>query len=336
VRLPPLLSVLLLAGCLSVPAPDAAARDALALCRTAPAQGHVLYLGPGNRLIGSPPPAGSAPGNGFSSAFLNDNLKGWLSDPAADGLWLAGNVTLSFWARSTGLPAPVVSPGSGQGYRFFDQFGSDRSLQPAYASEYGPAYEPEGTVTHHEVTLAMPEGGFVVERGQRVRVLLTDLALEGADGSGHDILFGGDTPSQVRFSARCYPAFTWSGPTILERSVLLPANQGAATHLVPVETGANRVRVDVPLPEGTQRLTVRLAQDTDANPGKDDVDLTLLDGNGQPLWSIGSPYANESGTLWEDNLAPFGGRVTVQVDSYSGMAYQGHLTVVAESARLAS
>ncbi|MEA3203327.1 MAG: hypothetical protein QOI63_1002, partial [Thermoplasmata archaeon] len=251
------------------------------------------------------------------------------------GLWLVGNATLSFWASSAGLPAPVVTSGTGQGYLFFDQFGSDRSLQPSYATEYGPPYQPAGTVTHYEETLAMPVGGFVVEKGQRVRVLLTDLALEGQDGGGHAILFGGATPSQVRFTARCYPAFAWSGGQVVDQAVLLPGNQGAVTHAAAPKQGVNQARVEVDLPPGTGRLTIHLAQGTDANPGKDDLDLTLLDASGEPLWSIGSPYADESGTLWQDNLAQFGGHMTVQVDSYSGVAYQGRLTVLAETPRLA-
>ncbi|HUR63149.1 MAG TPA: hypothetical protein VM241_01575 [Candidatus Thermoplasmatota archaeon] len=328
------LALLLLAGCISVPPRNDAAQDALAACRAAPAISHTLYFGPGGHLIGSVPPAGSAPGNGFGSAFLNDNLKGWLSDPVGDGLWIVGNVTLSFWARSTGLPAPVVAPATGQGYRFFNQFGSERSLQPNYATEYGAPYQPEGTVTHYDERIAMPYGGFVVERGSRVRVLLTDLALEGQDGSGHDILFGGDTPSQVGFTARCYPGFAWAGPTILDQGILVPGNQGAVTHLVPTRQGVNQVRVEVALPPETSRLTIRLQQGTDATPGKDDVDITLLDANGQPVWSIGSPYADESGTLWQDNLALLGDRFTIQVDSYSATAYQGRLTVTAEGAHL--
>ncbi|MCA1810903.1 MAG: hypothetical protein LC623_02705 [Halobacteriales archaeon] len=332
---PAALLALLLAGCLAVPPPDTAAQDALSACRSGPVREHVLYFASGNRLVPDLPAAGSSPGNGFSSAFLTDDLQGWLSDPVAAGLWVVGNVTLSFWARSTGAPAPVVTSASGEGYRFFDQFGSDQSLQPAYATEYGPPYEPAGTVTHYEERLAMPEGGFVVERGQRVRVLLTDLALEEPrDGSGHDVLFGGATPSQVRFTARCYPSFAWSGPTIADQAILLPANQGAVTHLVPVERGLNRARVEVELPADTSRLTIRLQQAGDANPAKDDVDLTLLDADGRELWSIGSPYADERGTLWQDNLAQFHGHVTVQVDSYSAAAYTGRLTVVAEAARL--
>ncbi|HEX2066369.1 MAG TPA: hypothetical protein VHI93_06100 [Candidatus Thermoplasmatota archaeon] len=324
---------LLLAGCVSVPPRDAAAQDALAACRAAPASEHVLYFGPGKRLVDALPAAGSAPGNGFGSAFLTDELKGWLSEPVDAGLWLVGNVTLSFWARSTGLPAPVVSPTTGEGYRFFNQFGSDQSLQPAYATEYGPPYEPAGTVTHYEERLEMPAGGFVVEKGQRVRVLLTDLAIEGQGGGGHDILFGGDTPSQVRFTARCFPQFVWSGATIAHQEILLPGNQGAVSQAAARE-GVNRVRVEVPLPSDTSRLTIRLQQGSDANPVKDDIDLTLLDANGEAVWQIGSPYANERGTLWQDNLELFHGHVTVQVDSYSGVAYQGRLTVVAEAARL--
>jgi hypothetical protein len=176
----------------------------------------------------------------------------------------------------------------------------------------------------------------VVEKGQRVRVLLTDLALDGSGGAGNDILYGAGTPSQVRFTARCYPAFSWSGASVKDAPVLIPTSQGAATHAVPAQQGINRVRIEVPFPPGAQRVTVTLTQTTDPNPAKDDVDMTLLDANGRALWTIGSPYSDESGTLWQDNLAPFEGHMTVQVDSYSAAAYQGHLSVIAEMARLPS
>ena len=57
--------------------------------------------------------------------------------------------------------------------------------------------------------------------------------------------------------------------------------------------------------------------------------------SGRAVWSIGSPYSNETGTLWADNLqAVFpDGTLTVEVDSYSGVDYQGHLTVTAETAQ---
>jgi len=327
----------LAAGCVGA-APEAKVQRALADCRSAPATEHVLYFGPALRLQESMPPAGYAPGNAFSSGFLTNDLKEWLSDPVPSGLWLLGNATLEYWARSSGTPAPLATnPNSpGMGYQFFDQFGSNRSFQPSFATEYSDVAPAAGTVQHFTEVLAMPKGGFVVEAGDRVRVLLTDLALDGANGGGHDILFGGQTPSQVRFTAHCWPGLRYGAPaTIADQAVSLPGNQGLLTGAVP-KSPANQAKVPVHVPPGTARLTVTLVQTNDRNPVKDDVDVMLLDRSGRGVWSIGSPYTNETGVLWEDNLAAVfpDGDVVVEVESYSGVGYTGHLTVTAEPATL--
>lgn len=324
----------LAAGCLGSPSAELRAESAIDACRAAPLAEHVLHFGPSLSLLPEPQPDGATPGNSFVGAFLTDDLKEWLSAPVAEGLWLEGPVTLEFWARSTGSPAPVVVGGDpGEGYHFFNQFGSDRSLQPAYAVEYGEALPAAGSVQRFVETLELPAGGFVLERGDRVRVLLTDLALDGPQGGGHDILYGGATPSQVRFQARCWPDVRWTEGVLAEEPVALPANQGLLTGAVPAGP-ANRHEVQFVLPEGADRLTVTIRQGVDVNPVKDDIDVTLLDRAGQPVWSIGSPYSGESGTLWRDNLrAAFpDGAVTVRVDSYSGVAYEGTLTVAAAHA----
>ena len=182
---PALLAPLLLAaasGCLDSFEADEDALDAVADCRAGPAHLHVLYFGPELTLSATEPAAGAQPGNAFTSGFATDDLQSWQSAPYGKGLWIIGEVVLEYWARSTGTPAPLTYPlggdAPGDAYRFYNLFGSDRSFQPSSAIEYGEAWTPPGTVTHHEQRLAMPPGGFVVEAGDRVRVLLTDLALK--------------------------------------------------------------------------------------------------------------------------------------------------------------
>ncbi|MEK6976295.1 MAG: hypothetical protein AABY18_08140 [Candidatus Thermoplasmatota archaeon] len=335
-----ILVAILAAGCLqSSPGPNAgAAADAWDDCRQAAPLAYTLFFASGHHLVASVPAAGSEPGNAFSSGFLTNDLKEWLSDPVADGLWLVGDVTLDYWVRSTGSPAPLVIGGdTGEGYHFFNQFGSDRTLQPSYATEYSTVAPMPGTVDHYTETLPMPEGGFVVEAGDRVRVLLTDLALDGPMGSGHDVLFGGETPSQVRFTAKCFPTLSWPSSTrLLDEAVSLPANQGLLTGAVPPREGSNVQTFRLTLPLDTQRLTIRLTQTDDANPVKDDIDLVLIEVDGNHTWGIGSPYSDERGVLWADNLAAAFPRrdIDVQVNSYSGLAYTGRLVVTAERASL--
>jgi hypothetical protein len=339
-----LLLVGILAGCLSGPAPaDERAIDAWKHCRAEPAKAQTLFFASGLALVPQKPTnPGAAPGNAFSSGFLTDDLKEWLSAPVTDGMWLVGDLTLEYWVRSTGSPAPLAIGGdTGEGYHFFNQVGSDRSFQPNFGREYSTAAPLPGTVDHYTETIPMPPGGFIVEAGDRVRVLLTDLAVDSlsADGpsSGHDVLFGGDTPSQIRFTARCFPRLSWpESDTLLDEDVVLQGNQGLLTGGVPPREGFNVQTFNVTIPEGTQRVSVRITQTSDPNPVKDDIDLTLLEVDGSGNWSIGSPYASERGALWQDNLAATfpQGRIMVQVNSYSGAAYEGRVVVTAERATL--
>lgn len=344
VRVWALAVLLLLSGCLASK-PDAGyerARDAWDECRLAEPVQHTLYFGPRQGLGPELPQAGAAQGNAFSSGFLTDDLKEWLSDPVPDGLWLVGDATLEYWVRSTGTPAPVVLGGDrGEGYHFFNQVGSDRSFEPGYNTEYSTVAPLPGTVDHYTETFPMPPGGFVVEAGDRVRVLLTDLALDSVgpsgQGSGHEVLFGGDTPSQLRFTAKCFPHVAWPDQqTLLDEAVQLEGNQGLLTGQVPATEDVNVQTFEVAVPADTQRLSVRLTQTSDPNPVKDDIDVMLLEAGGDGNWSVGSPYSDEQGALWFDNLqAVFpSGRVVVQVNSYSGAGYEGRIVVTAERATL--
>ncbi len=331
---PTLLAVLLLAGCFGGGPTAEKATEAIGDCRTQPPVAQTLYFGPAMSLQAELPPAGFAAGNSFSSGFLTNELKEWLSEPQLAGLWLVGNVTLDYWVRSTGTPAPLVIGGDpGQGYHFFNQFGTNRTFQPAYAVEYSDAVPQQGTIDHYTETLALEAGGFIAEPGDRFRVLLTDLAIDGANGGGHDVLFGPEHPSSITFAAKCWPELQWQDDELLlDEAVSLPTNQGllfGGAAQGRQNSAANQAHFDLVVPPGTGRLTVVLTQTDDLNPAKDDIDITLLDRSGAAAWSIGSPYSDESGTLWLDNLAAKfpSGELTVQIDSYSGVAYSGRLVV---------
>lgn len=333
-------TVLLLPGCLQAPGGDDGPESSLERCRVAPGTSYTYWLSDGYALTPEgPPDAGSAPGNGFAEAFATDELTEWLSEPAADGLWVFGVVELAYWARNVGTPAPIVDAGDPtQGYHFYNQFGSDRSFQPGYAVEYADVLPVPGSVDHYVQELQMPKGGFVVEAGDRLRVLLTSLVLDDADGSGHEILYGGDTPSRIRFTATCFPAHAWHEAETEQADIELRGHRGLLTGAVPPEEGVNQQTVPFTLLPEIDRLTVALQQGEDPNPAKDDMDLTLLDGAGKEIWSIGSPYSDESGTLWRPNLDAVmpPGQYAVRVDSYSGHAYRGTLTITQETGEVLS
>ncbi len=294
------------------------------------------YFSAGHSLVnGTVPAKGSEPGNAFSSGFLTNDLKEWLSEPVEVGIYIIGIVTLDYWAESTGSPAPLAIGGSpGEAYHFFNQFGTDRTLQPSYATEYSSVALMPGDIDHYTASLEMPPGGFFVESGDRLRVLLTDLALDGTEGSGHNILYGGETPSSISFEALCIPTVDWlPGQGGKEQDISIAANQGLLTGAIPAGDN-NRADVGIIVSHATQRMTITLTQTNDRNPVKDDIDIELLDANGTVVWSIGSPYSDEAGTLWGPNLDAIGlrGEATVRVNSYSGFAYTGHVSVVQENA----
>lgn len=282
------------------------------------------------RLETQRPLAGEHPGNGFTEAFLTDALETWDSAPIEHGLVITGDVTLEYWARNSGAPAPVIIGGEpGEGYHFFNQFGSDRTFQPAYAVEYADTASAPGDVDHYNETLTMPPGGFFIEPGDRVRVLLTSLVLDDEDGSGHDILFGGDTPSRVQFDADCWEPPEYGEPTVVRQQLELVGNQGLLTGAIPATEGVNYGVVWFDLVPDTVRLTASFTQTTQVNPLKDDLDMTLIDAAGEPVWSAGSPYSTESATLWKANLDELmpPGRYGVRVDSYSGTATTIEVTI---------
>ncbi len=294
------------------------------------------HFGPDHSLsLEAPAGAGAENGNAFSSAFLTNDLKEWLSQPLDQGIVLKGTVILEFWAESVGSPAPIMIGGDpGEGYHFFNQLGSNVAVAPSYAIEYAEVVQAPGTVRHYVEEFPMPDGGFVVEAGESLRVLLTSLVLDGPDGGGHIIHYGGETPSQVRFTADCYAKRDWiEAATPVVEAISLPGNQGLLTGAVPATDGFNAALVPFDLVEATDRLTVKVTADgANPNPVKDDIDITITDVDGNPVWGGSTPYTDETLRVWRANLDALmpPGRYHVEVSSYSGVGYSGQVEVVQE------
>ena len=285
----------------------------------------------------APSSSGKTDGNAFSNAFLVDEADEWLSDPFMDGIRILGDVTLDLWVERQGTPAVFVdqaTPDPSQGWQFFTQFGTDRGFAPDYHNVHGDTVAEPGTVTQYAQEFTMPEGGLVVERGDRLRLLLTSLVLDSTDDGSHAILWGGDTPSALSFEAVCYVDRDWAFEDGDATSISLAGNQGLLTGAVPEEEGFNIQSVPFTLRAATERLTITLEQDpnTVAVP-KNDMDVVVLDASGAQVWSVGSPYSDEAGRLWKQNLDAFmpPGDYTAQVHSYSGKQYTGTLTITQES-----
>ena len=333
-RVPVLVVVLAvsLSGCLVAsedPAEAGAGPAASPYCGVDGAREVTLYLRDLS-LVPDLPEAGVTPGNGFDEAFLTNELDEWTVE-APGTFRLVGNVSLEFWARGHAMPAPIVLGGEpGEGYHFFNQFGTSRGFVESYAIEYDPVVDDGETVRHYQETFEMPDGGLLVEAGDTVRLLLTNLVLdEPGGGRGPDILWGGDTPSALTYTAACERTPRWEEVHHGRHSVSVPTNQGLLTGAVPAEEGLNYALVPFTLEPEADRLTITLEQAGGPNPTKDDMDLTIHDAGGETVWSIGSPYTDEVGTRWRANLdasMPPGDYV-VRVNSYSGTGYEGTVTV---------
>lgn len=316
------LTALALAGCITADAPD-----------TCPDEGTptTLHFGPDYTLVPEAPGEGHEVGNGFVEAFLTDDMDEWRAAPAAEGYVIHGNVTIDYWIRYADGAAPIViGRDAGEGYHFFNQFGSDRGFMPAYAIENGPVLRRAGEVQGYHEVLDAPPGGFVVEEGDSLRLLLTNLLVDAPTGTDQQVLFGSDTPSGITFTAWCRDAAATGPAREVHADILFVANQGLLTGALP-ESPLNHAAFRLQWEGPIDRITIELTQTGDPNPLKDDVDMTLVAPNG--TWSGGSPYSNEIVTLWPENLAALGaldgqaGSLQILVDSYSGAAYEGLLSV---------
>jgi len=248
------------------------------------------------------------------------DVQPWLSPPLPTGLRVL-NASLSIQVEGSGPTVPPDAPDA-----LYVQVGSDLALASGDAAV---AWTPSTSVAASEGPLGLPKGGFTVEAGHRVQLLVTSL-VEGPSGPAQVRL---GNASALRLTAVCAPEREFLAARDFKTPVLLPASQGSFTHTVPAEEGLNRQTVAFDLPNGTARLRIYLRQ---AHPPrvKGDVDFTLLDGLGRVVATAGSPSANETLVLWPENLAALAppGHYTVRVDSYSATNYAGTLDVVFDEA----
>ncbi len=329
-----LLLIAMLAGCASEPTSPATPPPTAVTCDVH-LQETTLWFGPGFTLLNQTPAAGSVFSNGFDEAFLVDTMDEWWSAPATHAMRIVGNMTLEFWVRNSGTPAPVVLGGApGEGYHWFNQVGTQRGFVPDYGREYAPVVPMPGSVDHYTEVISTPPGGLHVEQGDMLRVLLTSLVVDDTRSTGQEVLFGGETPSSITFSHHCMAPLDWLAIRTYNSHFTIRGHQGLITGAVPAVPGINYHDVDLDLLAKTQRLTISLEQGYDPNPLKDDMDISVLDADGNEVVSIGSPYADDIGTFYAANLHEMmpPGHYTVRVNSYSGHAYEGRLSIVQDVA----
>jgi hypothetical protein len=329
VRLVLLLAFAVFAGCVDAgpPADELNGNSCELLAQT-------LWLGPGLALQPTMPATGEMFGNGFDEAFLVDEMDEWVSEPFSSPRKIVGNLTLEFWARNDGTPAPVTIGGApGEAYHWFNQVGTNRGFVPEFGREYAAVAPAPDSIDHYVEIIGMPPGGLFVESGDHLRLLLTSLVADDSQGRGQQILFGEAYPSAVSFESTCAPLLDWDLLDDTTTAISIAAHQGLITGQVPANAGINFATVPFSVDAATGRLTISMTQTGNPNPLKDDMDITILDAAGDAVTSIGSPYTDEVGTFHPDNLRMLllPGNYVVRVDSYSGHGYEGDIRIIQEA-----
>lgn len=295
----------------------------------------VLYLdgSQGPRLVKDAPAAGSRAGNGFAEAFLTNDMEEWqgsLVEICGTGAWLVeGPIRTILQVESNIAPAPIVLGGEpGEGYHFFNQLGDDSSgFLQGYDVEYAPILSTPGSVATYEFEYPADPGGWWIASGATIRWLLTSLVLDGPD-FGHKILFGGDNPSRLEFTARKVEPAPLLSKLEEQYDVNLEANQGLLTGAIPAQEGLNVQHFPFTIYDATAILQIELF-DRSSSMVKGDADLNIQSLNGEPLWSIGSPYSYEAARVHERTLEEIfpPGNYVLEVTGYSTVNYQGTVVV---------
>jgi len=312
-----LLAAILLAGCAGVATDTSSSAPSPPACGDEPPHTMALALGPMHLLSNATSAAGTADLNQGHDAYVGD-VQPWLSAPLATGAHVL-NASLSIRVQGMGplLPPEATAP-------LYVQAGSDAALASADAvGQWSTGASDMGW----EGYLSILKGGFDVEAGQRVQLLVTSL-IEGVPDPARVVL---GNQSVLTLTTVCAPAREFLVAHDLKTPVLLPASQGSFTHTVPPQEGVNRQTVPFDLPNGTSRLRIFLREPHPPKV-KGDVDVTLLDATGKTVAVAGSPAPNETLILGPANLAALAppGHYQVRVDSYSATNYAGTLDIVLE------
>lgn len=276
----------------------------MTLQESAPAAGEVA-LQPGTMVF-----AGEVP------PFLSERLE--------PGVRIVGPVEMELWLEGDGVS---TLPRGEEGLHLYTLAGSNVAYLPG-GGRTDAATLTMGERLHVTHEIPVPPGGFRVEAGEQVRISLNSLLLT-SEGTGHTLLVGGGTPSQVRFAAECVDPIDYRILDQQDLDVVIPGNTALWTGIVPNEPGLNRFEGTFELRPDTHRLTIDL-RGSGLTP-KGDMDLHLMDAGGV-VWQATSPQQDETLIMWRENLHRMAppGTYTVRVDSYSGIAYDGTVSILQE------
>ncbi|HLE96809.1 MAG TPA: hypothetical protein VI997_05510 [Candidatus Thermoplasmatota archaeon] len=298
------LGMLLVAGC-SAPAPP----------EDAPAAGAsevTLWLTTSG-FTGDAPTGAEAErvpsGNFFRAWAAGEGLPTWRGAPPARDL-LVRNATVVVWAE-----APRGSAQAGSFPAHIAYFGAAPFLM-AQASLAPPGVVPPGDVRELVFDLGMPRGGLVLPAGEGLELLVTPVQTQDdAADAIHYLVNATDRPSRVVLQVE---------PVVLaaEGSVESDTSNGrvaGSAYVLGAREGATAALFDVPVPADATRVEV--VMEVGQKAGIPDVDVTLLDEDGEEVASSVTPYGREAVRLLAPNLDGLHGTtLTARVVNY-GSAY---------------
>jgi hypothetical protein len=282
-----------------------------------------LYLH-GEDELAAREPAGEpdrAPFGSFYTAWANgDEQPTWTSEALDQGLHVT-EVELAFFY--TAETAVATTGPQEQGFPEFVVYLGTAEAPMAWASVEGPDVVREGEVVELTAELNMPAGGIVLPAGSEPIVKLSPVQGQGS-AEGTRIVFlanGTDTPARAELEAEPIALDGAGVETVVEQVGTLAGSAYALG--ADEQTTADSYEIEVP--EATSGLAAQLERVDGA--GIADIDLELLDGDGEVVARSVTPEAQEGLALREPNVDAIGeGPWTLRVVNYGNAAVEYALT----------
>lgn len=259
-------------------------------------------------------PAGTEPqavkgGNFFTQWGAKRGYAEFVGAPAETALLVTGNVSLTVFARAEGPAAQAgIFP------HFIAYFGVDGAYAADGSADASPVAKP-GDALEFTVTLATPRDGFLIAPGATPQVLL--VAVMTQDDRSGDITFlvnSTATPARVDFEAATVtpPPLPGEGETRTEGGRL------AGSAYARVVRGVSQQAHTLEVPARAALVEVRMETGTAA--GFADVDLAVVDDQGQEVARSVTPFGAEKVLLHPHQLPGGATQWTVLVTNYGSAA----------------
>lgn len=317
-----LATLALLAGCLSIgdetdveSQSDTAEVDEEGANRT-------LYLH-GEDELAAREPAGEPETVAFGSFYTawaqGEQQPTWAGQGLEETL-LVEAVELTFFYTAESVVA-TTGP-QGEGFPEFVVYLGTEQAPMAWASVEGPDVVQQGEHVEATAELSLPEGGLVLPAGAEPIVKLAPVQGQGSlDGTRIEFLVNGtDTPSRAELTARPLELAEADERSLVDETGTLA---GSAYALGADET-TTADAYEVPVDEATTGLDARLERVQGA--GIADIDLELLDSEGEVVARSVTPEATEGLALREPNVAAIGeGPWTLRVVNYGNAVVEYRL-----------